>query len=231
MKRLIVFSFAMIVATTAIAQTPTHFDTANPSGDVKRRNWIHGEGTVTLWDNGMPDGVNGYSNATVDAFGARRTLLGDFTVPAGDIWDVVNMTWNHVWGGGQGAGFGTGLEMQVVGDAGGPDLGNVIAVASVNTYSEVATGNIFFSRPEIESFAEFDPINLTEGTYWFEATVVGADNNFWLTAPVIDSECWVNYDDFAGLEPCSSQFGVVSDLSYRLGGVVVPVDLQSFDVE
>ncbi len=231
MKKFTLFALSLLMVTAAVAQPDASFKGDNPSTNPKSQAWI--EGAVTLWDNGLPDGVNGFSNATDVPFGARRTLLEDFVVPAGDIWGVENYTWRHVWGDpGLPIPSGTGLELQFLGNAGGnPDFGTVVAMASVNTYMEVATGDIFFSRPEAESFAEFDPITLTEGTYWTEMTIVGPDNNFQLTSPNIGNDCWVNYDDL-GTTSCSAQFGGGPyGLSFRLGGTIVPVELQSVDIE
>ena len=55
-------------------------------------------GLSTLHENGDPDGVNGYSNGTVEAIGARRTLLDDFVIPVGEVWIIEALEWHHVWG-------------------------------------------------------------------------------------------------------------------------------------
>ena len=175
----------------------------------------------TLWDNGRTDGSNGYSNATIGVFGARRTLLDDFTLP--DPVKVTDIHWTHVWAQGFPPPFGTGAEFDFRFDAGGAP-GAVFKTANVTGYMEMATGNIFFSRPEAESWVDFDPVPLAPGTHWFDGTVVGADNNFWLVkATVTGSECWVDYDDFGGLFPGSSIFGVQADLNFCLTGFINPL--------
>jgi len=174
-----------------------------------------------LYDNGKTDGTNGYSNATVNVFGARRTLLDDFTLP--DPVKVTDIHWTHVWASGFTPPFGTGAEFDFRFDAGGAP-GAVFKTANVTSYTEIATGNIFFSRPEADSTAVFDPVPLAPGTHWFEGTVVGADNNFWLVkATVTGSQCWVNYQDFGGLFPGSSIFGVAADLNFCLTGFINPL--------
>ncbi len=55
-----------------------------------------GSGRV-LYDNGPPDGVGGVSNATVNVFGARRTLLDDFVIPGGETWVINGFRWEHIW--------------------------------------------------------------------------------------------------------------------------------------
>ena len=71
----------------------------------------------TLFDNGGPDGVAGYSNATSGVFGFRRTLLDDFTVPDGG-WTIQDFHWNHIWNS-LPAGSGVGAELTLWSDAGG----------------------------------------------------------------------------------------------------------------
>ncbi len=229
MKRLCWIPVLCLVATAAFAQAPASFTGPNPSPPQAPHKW---EGPP-LWDNGITDGSNGYSNAVVGAFGARRTLLDDFVIPGGETWSVEAISWTHVWNT-LPAGSGTGEDLQIVADGGGsPDVGTVIGVASVNTYTEIPTGGVFFSRPEAASTAEFDPIIVAPGTYWIEHTVVGPENNFHLIkAAVTGNELWVNYDDLGGLQSGTQQFGVPADLNYALfGSIVVPVELQGFDVE
>ncbi len=224
MKRLVVSSLLLALAPAAgWAQSDTQLPGQNPNGP-QPHGWIQPLGPP-LWDNGGPDGVNGFSNGTVGAVGARRALLDDFVVPGPDSWSVENFTWTHVWNT-LTPPAGTGHELRFVADAAGaPDLGAVIAVANVTSYTEVATGNIFFSRPEAESMSTFDPILLGPGTYWFEHLIVGPENNFQLTAPRMGTECWVNYDDL-GFTPCFDQFGIDTDVNFRIGGtVVIPAEL------
>jgi hypothetical protein len=115
------------------------------------------------------------------------------------------------------------MELSFYGDAGGaPDLNNLVATANVTSYMEMPTGDVFFSRAGMESWVEFDPIQFGPGTYWWEATIVGPENNFWLTANQRGNECWVNYDDLGGLESGSSQFGVASDLNFVITGKKIP---------
>jgi MYXO-CTERM domain-containing protein len=171
-----------------------------------------------LYDNGGPDGVNGYSNATVNVFGARRTILDDFVLAEDST--LMDFHWEHIWNTFP-AGSGSGLELSFRSDAGGSP-GAVVATAAISSYTEVGTGATYFSRPGAESWVEFDGIDLAAGTYWFDATIVGPENNFWLTTSVKNNECWVNYDDLGGLQPGSSVFGVASDVNFRITGRATP---------
>ena len=183
--------------------------------------------SVSSYDNGPTDGSNGYSNATVGVFGARRTLLDDFTLTGEQ--NLLGLRWTHVWANGQSAPFGTGAELSFRADAGGSP-GALFYVATVADYVEVCTGNAFFSRPEAESTAEFIPLPLPAGTRWIEGTIVGADNNFWLVkASVSGSECWVDYDDLGGPSPGSALFGVPADLNFCLVGAPTTCSASLYD--
>src|SRR6185503_16676203 len=104
-------------------------------------------GATKLLDNGDTDGSNGYSNAVVGVFGARRTLLDDFVVPApGFVLD--EFAWRHLWNSFP-SGSGTGLEMSIRSDAGGSP-GPVIMTLTPSGYTEAATGRVWFGRPENE---------------------------------------------------------------------------------
>ena len=55
-------------------------------------------GDDVLWDNGLPNGVGGRSNAVSGVFGFRRTLLDDFVIPDGETWRISAFRHRHVWG-------------------------------------------------------------------------------------------------------------------------------------
>ncbi len=175
-----------------------------------------------LYDNGLPNGTNGYSNATVNAFGATRYLLDDFTVPDGESWSITDFHWRHIWTTiPNGIGPGTGLELEFWNDNGNcTPVPGAIATANVTNYTEVTTGAVYFSRNEKESTVDFDKIKLPAGHYWFHATIVGPENNFWLTANQNACECWVDYSDFSGLISGTTQFGVASDIAWQLTGTI-----------
>ena len=175
----------------------------------------------TLWDNGPPDGSNGYSNGTVNAFGSRRALLDDFTLDGDSV--LQDFHWQHVWSTFP-PGSGIGMELLFRSDAGGAP-GDMIVTASITSYSEMGTGQTFFSRAGAESWVTFDDIALGAGTYWFEAAIIGPQINFWLiigNGIFNGSECWVNYDDLEGLQSGSDMFGVQTDLNFVLTGIPAP---------
>ncbi len=223
--------FAILIAAfTVTSVSAQNIDVAagNPGNPVQIGSY---DGTISgpnnkIWDNGPPDGNNGYSNATVDVFGARRTLLDDFTLD--QSWMVSDFHWQHIWDI-SGGPLGSSVELSFRDDAGGTP-GNVIATANVSSYMErnltlEEGAPQFFSRDLNESWVEFDQIKLGPGTYWWEATIVGPTNNFWLTSGngnLNKNECWVNYDDLGGFQPGSAIFGVQSDLNFSITGKKIP---------
>src|SRR5690606_39873010 len=170
-----------------------------------------------LWSNGSDtDGANGLSNATDVPFGFRRTVLDDFEVPAGETWDITGIRWLHLWNSFP-PGSGTGLEILFRADNGGQPGAEITTLLN-GSLTEAATGRSWFGRAEVESESTFSTVSLGAGRYWFEATIVGPDNNFWMTAPVIGSPMWVNYADFGGLQPGFNIFGIDYDLYFVLTG-------------
>jgi len=166
--------------------------------------------------NGPTDGSDAYSNATAGVFGARRTLLDDFWFDGGGgSAGVGGVLWTHIWDSGAPP-LGTGAEFLLRSDAAGspgPPLTGDLVVG----YAEAPTGNVWFSRPEAGSGADLAGMVLDPGVYWLEGTVIGPVNDFWLVrSTVAGSPCWTNYEDFGGLLPGSSVYGVPADLNLCL---------------
>lgn len=172
-------------------------------------------GLVLFHDNGAPDGVNAYSNVTEFVLGARRTVLDDFVV-TDPSWTLNVIRHRAIWDTVE-PGSGLGMEVTFRTDDGGTP-GAIIAQANVTGYAEAGTGNVYFDRAEYEAWVSFTDVTLASGRYWIEAATVGPDNNFWLTAPVLNEECWVNYEDVFGLTAGSNQFGRAADLNWQIYG-------------
>ncbi len=217
MRRVAWFLTAVLVATVAAAQEPTHLDKADAGPSQPSRQFLQGG---ILWDNGDTDGVSGYSNADVGVFGFQRELLDDFVVPAGETWNVTGMIWLHIWDT-LPPGSGTGAALEIVQDSAGTPNGPVVGTANVTSYSEIATGRVWFGRQEAESTAGFDPIVLTEGTYWIEFNIIGPEPNFGMVrSTVTGNELWIDYDDFPPRQPGSALFGVPRDMAFALTGTI-----------
>lgn len=170
-----------------------------------------------LWDNGQWNGIGGASNATVDVFGARRTVLFDFVVPDDETWIISGLKWLATWNT-LPPGTGTGMEIRFYDDVGDEPGMPISSVVVSTSYTETATGEIAFGRPMYEAVSTFRASTLSPGRYWTDATVVGPENNFWLTADVVDNPCWVDYADLGGLQPSRDIWGGDRDITGALTG-------------
>jgi hypothetical protein len=151
---------------------------------------------------------------TRELIGAQRTLLDDFVV---DVpWILTGLRHHAIWDT-MDPGAGTSMEIVIRADDGN-EPGIPLDRAFVTSYDEHATGETYFDREEYVAFTAFDNIPLLPGRYWFEATVVGPENNFWLTAPVMHHECWADYEDVDGLTPGSEMFLRAADLAWSMIG-------------
>ena len=87
----------------------------------------------------------------------------------------------------------------------------------------MSDGRTAFNRPVVDAWTTFEPVALGPGRYWFEATVVGPENNFWMVrTEVTGTQCWVNYDDLGGLQAGSTIFGEVANMNFTLTGIPAP---------
>ncbi len=172
--------------------------------------------TGVLYDNGTLDYANGLSSAGVGAFGARRSLLDDFRVPQGG-WDVGGASTLLIWSSGARL-VGTDLEIQFF-ENNGCAPGALVATAPTTSYLAVERDDLgdLFGRLIEQVDVTFDCINLPEGEYYMEMVSIGPENCFIATAPLNGcGECWVNYDDFGGLQPGSAVFGAEYDIVFSV---------------
>lgn len=171
-----------------------------------------------VWDNGMTDGSNGYSEAVPSIFGAYRSTIDDFTL--GATTSITGYYGQYIsFSGALPAGFRMNLNFYT--DAGGAP-GAHLGTASQTGYSEVLSGNNWFGRDEVINHSTFNPIVLGPGTYWVEMQIVGVENVFHMVhAGVTGNEAWVNYSDI-GTGPGSGFFGAPADMAFALEGDVVP---------
>ena len=165
-----------------------------------------------LWNNDDGQRIAGHSNTTKGIFEFPRTLLDDFEIPKDETWRITGFRHFHIWNT-LPAGSGEGMEIAIWSD-GGDEPGEFMFDLTVTGYEEEGTGREFFNRPEA--------VDLDPGHYWFEATIVGTENNFWLTIDSIFwNEHWVNYEEFGGLMSGTAIFGSASDLAWAIDGQLV----------
>lgn len=164
-----------------------------------------------LYDGGLPNLGTYGSLATINTVAGvsdyaagpfeRNTVLDDFTVPRNETWSLKGLSWYHHWYSGSSTVEGADVEISLRHDDFGTPGSVFVPLLNVTSYQETATGRFK------ESVALFDPVVLSNGTYWFEATIVGPERNFWHSADLKDNEAWMNSNDYGGFQSISNSTG------------------------
>jgi hypothetical protein len=167
------------------------------------------------WDQYDTDGSNGLSHMDQGTTGTRRDLLDDFEIPAGETWTLTDFHSLNLWNTmtpPQGSDFVLSFWSDNAGSPGAP-IANAVTVS----YTETATGRVWYDRPEFEIEYVYQPITLSAGIYWICGHVVGPENCFWMARETIwGSECWADYEDQPPLKPGHELFGDYYDLAFQL---------------
>jgi hypothetical protein len=203
----------LIPASLAVANTNTNNAAVSLQGG---ENKISGTATSNardvLYDNGLPDGVNGVSCAAWPGY--DREIIDDFT--STEEWQVTGGEYRVVtWSGGSTI---TGTIVSFFQDAGGPSATEyATATASITC---TPTGDYYFSRPEILVTCSFDPITLPAGTWWVCFQTQYSENVFTLTAPVQGSAIYLAYPDqgYPRWTEGSVVFGTDYDMAWLITG-------------
>lgn len=172
--------------------------TANTNNDQSIVS-ISGESTIvntmpsttrdTLYDNGLPNGINGLSCALWPGY--DREVVDDFIATAN--WDITGGEARIVTYGG--ASSIPGMKLIFYQDAGG-DIPSTTAFASKDaTITCTLTGNTYFSRPEILVTCTIDTVSVTPGKWWVCFQTQGTENIFWLTSTMKNHHVYVSYPD------------------------------------
>ena len=175
-----------------------------------------------LWDNGGTDGSGAVSNRSKP----HRSLLDDFVVPVGQVWQLSGFQtwgiWNHT-----DPPAGKSFELTIwshVDDhpdfPGFPGPDQPIAAMIVTGYDEQITGQRWFSREEVSVEVGFEPFELQPGKYWLEMHMLSGNAQFFQMErlDVTENSYWVDYEDFGGLQPSGFVFGEQRDLAWNLCG-------------
>ena len=186
---------------------------------------------MDLWDNGLPDGINGVSCGQFS--GLNREIVDDFPVDA--PWMVSGAEMRFVTYYGYGPEAISGVTVMFFNDAGGVPETTAFATVTA-TYSGILTGNYYFSRPEVLETLSFDTVILNPGTYWVDIQPISTDNIFWLTSAGYGSEIYLSYPDMgyprwtAGhIVFGSYYYGVSFKLTGTLSGLEHDVSVNSID--
>jgi hypothetical protein len=133
-----------------------------------------------LWDNNIvPNGVNGRAISPPSFPNIR--VVDDFTVPAGERWDIRDLHMNII----EDTTFqsGTTSELYIYADNNGP-TGAPIHSSSTN-FTKMATGDTYFGRPDYEYWLEEIRVDLGAGKYWIgtrNPNGGGSGTNYWMTS-------------------------------------------------
>jgi len=183
-------------------------------------------GRAILWDNGLPDGVNGlsciYWPSHVPLW--DRYLIDDFTVPYPG-WIVNDGHFRIV--------TDLGSDPSAIKyvyyyffKSTGPCVPDTNALTwGGASFSPYFTGNTYFYRPEIAVDCQFTNVTLTPGEYWVCFQPQMDENCFWLTAPKKGCSVFLDYPDipYPRWTWGFNVFGVEYDVSWRLTGELVPI--------
>ena len=190
---------------------------------------------VATWLAQAPNQVNGlFADLGCDMCGTGVQIIADnFVVSTGGV--GVNMNQAMIWGGYYPGNLPTAANFEVSfhSNAGGVP-GAVVCQASVVPTSDVLTGVTLFGVSEHLLTLDFPSCTLADGTYWIEIhtnTGLGTDDWFWETGN-LDGTHGVAGSAWATAYPATAwNSDPATDLAITLNGDLVPVELQSFNIE
>jgi hypothetical protein len=191
--------------------------------------------SVATWLAQAPNQTNGlFADLGCDICGTGVQIIGDnFVVSTGGV--GVNMNQAMIWGGYYPGNVPTAANFEVSfqSNAGGVP-GAVVCQASVVPTSDVLTGITLFGVSEHLVTLDFPTCTLADGTYWIEIhtnTGLGTDDWFWEVGN-LDGAHGIIGSVWATEYPAATwNSDGATDLAITLNGDLVPVELQSFNIE
>jgi len=188
-----------------------------------------------VWLGQAPNGVNGlFSDLGCDMCGGGVQIIAEnFVISTGGV--GVNLNQIVMWGGYYPSNVPVPANFEILFqyDSGGVP-GGVTCQSSVVPTSDVLTGVTLFGVSEHQVTLDFPTCTLPDGNYFVEIhtnTGLGNDDWFWETGN-LDGTHGVAGSAWATAYPVTSwNSDPATDLSITLNGDLVPVELQSFDVE
>jgi hypothetical protein len=135
---------------------------------------------TVLWDNNIVPNAVAARAISPPAFPNIR-VVDDFTIPAGERWDIRDLHMNII----EDTGFvsGTTSELYIYADNNGP-TGAPIHSSTTN-FTKMATGASYFGRLDYEYWLEEISVQLGAGRYWIGTRnpgATGAGTNYWMTS-------------------------------------------------
>ena len=176
-------------------------------------------GRAVLWDNGLPDGINGVS--CVLRSDLDREIVDDFIVD-GEGWYVSDAHCRIILNQDGEPSTITGFKVffyQNEGEECNPSIQRFEERdATSNAYH---TGNEYFYRREIAVDLEFEKVLLDPGRWWICIQPVVEDNCFWLTAAQQECPIFASYPDVGYNKWTAGNilFAEDYDVSFQITGV------------
>jgi hypothetical protein len=231
MRKTAVFGFVLLLSAALAGAADSHKVLEQNQPPVVRQI----DTGVATWLAQAPNAVNGlFADLGCDFCpGGVQIIADNFVVSSGGV--GVNMNQAVIWGGYFPANVpvAANFEVSFHSNAGGVP-GAVVCQTSVVPTSDVLTGVTLFGVSEHVVTLDFPSCTLADGTYWIEIhtnTGLGTDDWFWETGN-LDGTHGVAGSVWATAYPTTAWNSDLStDLSITLNGDLVPVELQSFNIE
>jgi len=228
MKKIAIFGFILLLGAALAGAADSHKVLEQNQPPVVR------QVDVATWLTQAPNLANGiFSDAGCDLCGGAQALADNFVISTGGV--GVNMNQAIIWGGYYPNNIPAPANFEIIihSDAGGLP-GGVVCQASVVPSADVLTGVTLFGVREHQLTLDFPNCSLADGTYFIEIytnTGSGTDDWFWETGNV-DPTHGIAGQAYAFSAPGSGwTYDATQDMSITLNGDLVPVELQSFDIE
>jgi hypothetical protein len=214
---LVMIFSSTIVTANSIKVDATSLATDSQNVACVKQSEIIG-GRDVLWDNGLPDGVNGVSCCYYAGYPLDRLIADDFDIALG-AWNVNGGSFRMVANAGTGSASVLGVKVFFYQDDSLKPALTAFATPTA-TFTAVDTGDLYFGRPEILVTVTFDPVELTTGKWWVCFQPIINDNAFWLTSSMIGEAIYLIYPDqgFTQWTKGSVVFGSDYSVSYTLTG-------------
>ncbi len=229
MRKIAIFGFVLLLGAALAGAADSHKVLEQNQPPVVR------QVDVATWLTQAPNQSNGiFSDVHCDfCSGGVQVVADNFVISTGGV--GVNMNQAVIWGGYYPGNVPTAANFEIIFHNGaGGVVGGVVCQASVLPSADILTGVTLFGVSEHQVTLDFPTCTLADGTYFVEIYTdsgVGTDDWFWEVGNV-DPVNGVVGSAWAVSAPGSAwNYDTATDMAFTLNGDLVPVTLQSFDIE
>jgi len=197
------------------------------------RTIVRGPDTMLLQSPNQSNGI--FTDIGCDLCGTGVQIVADnFDVATGGLGFDLDEIW--VWGGYYSSDTPVlaPFDIYIAANAAGSPGAAICSQTGVWPTSDVTTGVVLFGVSEHLIQLNIPACNLADGTYWvylFTNTGFGTDDFFWEVGNVdaangIVGSAWATENP-----PATWNLDAATDMACQITGTIVPVELQSFDIE